>query len=112
MKPTHLFRSLCLSVLLAAGAAAHADIYGYVDEGGTAHFAAEKVDARYQLFFKEGQRFDTADGLRRAPPLVPARRAGAPLPAAEQRRGRRPPLRPDRQVVRAGTPAPAAPAGW
>lgn len=45
----------------------HADIYGYVDERGTAHFAAEKLDARYQLFFKEGQRFDTADGLGRAP---------------------------------------------
>ncbi len=36
---------------------------GYVDERGVAHFAAEKLDARYQLFFKGGQSFDTADGL-------------------------------------------------
>ncbi|WP_225784901.1 lytic transglycosylase domain-containing protein [Xenophilus sp. Marseille-Q4582] len=64
-----LLRSFCLPLLLAAGGWAHADIYGYVDERGTAHFAAEKLDARYQLFFKEGQRFDTAEGLGRAPAL-------------------------------------------
>lgn len=45
---------------------AHAiDVYGYVDEKGVAHFAAEKVDERYQLFFKSGQEFDTAAGLGR-----------------------------------------------
>ena len=31
---------------------AHADIWGYVDERGTAHFAAEQVDKRYSLFFR------------------------------------------------------------
>ena len=29
-----------------------ADIYGYVDEKGVAHFASERLDARYQLFFR------------------------------------------------------------
>lgn len=73
MTVAHLLRSLCLPLLLllllVAGTAAHADIYGYVDEHGTAHFSAEKLDARYQLFFRQGQRFDTADGLGRAPAL-------------------------------------------
>ncbi len=40
-----------------------ADIYGYVGASGVAHFAAEKLDARYQLFFRDGQSFDTAEGL-------------------------------------------------
>jgi hypothetical protein len=40
-----------------------ADIYGYIDEKGGAHFAAEKLDPRYQLFFRGGQSFDTAQGI-------------------------------------------------
>jgi len=56
-----------VALLLAFGcAAARADIYGYVDEKGVAHFAAEKLDERYQIFFKGGQSFDTADGLGRS----------------------------------------------
>ncbi|RYF72876.1 MAG: lytic transglycosylase domain-containing protein [Comamonadaceae bacterium] len=85
MIAARLIRSLCLPLLLLAGTAAHADIYGYVDERGTAHFAAEKLDARYQLFFKEGQRFDTADGLGRAPPLVTPTPAAASLVALFQK---------------------------
>jgi hypothetical protein len=40
-----------------------ADIFGYIDEKGVAHFAPEKLDERYQLFFRGGQSFDTADGV-------------------------------------------------
>jgi hypothetical protein len=40
-----------------------ADIYGYVDDRGVAHFAPEKLDERYQLFLRGGQSFDTADGI-------------------------------------------------
>ena len=47
---------------------AHADIFGYVDERGVAHFAAEKIDERYQLFFRGGQSFDTSQGLAATPP--------------------------------------------
>jgi soluble lytic murein transglycosylase-like protein len=58
---------LPLSLLLALCAwlpLAHAsDIYGYIDEKGTAHFASEKLDERYQLFFRGGQAFDTAQGI-------------------------------------------------
>ncbi|MGO4389735.1 lytic transglycosylase domain-containing protein [Variovorax sp. M-6] len=40
-----------------------ADIFGYVDDKGVAHFASEPIDPRYQLFFRGGQSFDTAKGI-------------------------------------------------
>ncbi|WP_093166059.1 lytic transglycosylase domain-containing protein [Variovorax sp. YR216] len=53
-------------VLAASPQAARAtDIFGYVDEKGVAHFASEKLDERYQLFFRGGQSFDTSNGLGR-----------------------------------------------
>lgn len=39
---------------------AHADIYGYIDANGTAHFSMEKTDGRYQLFTRGGTSFDSA----------------------------------------------------
>ena len=42
-------------VLLAAlsgASGAHAELWGYIDEQGTAHFATTRLDDRYQLFFK------------------------------------------------------------
>jgi soluble lytic murein transglycosylase-like protein len=54
---------LALGALLLATGAAHADIWGYVDDQGVAHFASEKLDARYELYFKNGQNFDTQEGL-------------------------------------------------
>lgn len=59
-----------LAVCAVAGHAA--DLYGYVDERGTAHFAAEQLDGRYQLFFRGGQSFDTANGLGRRGRTGPA----------------------------------------
>ena len=41
---------------------ARADVWGYVDDRGTAHFSVEKVDERYQLFYRGGESFDTARG--------------------------------------------------
>lgn len=53
-------------VLAASPQAARAtDIFGYLDEKGVAHFASEKLDERYQLFFRGGQSFDTSNGLGR-----------------------------------------------
>jgi soluble lytic murein transglycosylase-like protein len=43
--------------------AAHAEVWGYVDAKGVAHFAAEKLDERYELFFRGGESFDTSKGL-------------------------------------------------
>ena len=52
-----------LGVLLAAPGSAYADVWGYVDDKGVAHFSSEKVDERYELYFKNGQNFDTQDGI-------------------------------------------------
>jgi soluble lytic murein transglycosylase-like protein len=54
---------------------AHADIYGFVDDKGVAHLSAEKLDERYQLFFRGGQAFDTSEGV-----AVPAPAAAAGQP--------------------------------
>lgn len=40
--------------------AAHADVWGYIDAKGVAHFATERLDDRYELFYRGGQSFDTA----------------------------------------------------
>ncbi|MEO7391161.1 MAG: lytic transglycosylase domain-containing protein [Ramlibacter sp.] len=48
---------------LALAPAAHAEVWGFVDEKGVAHFAAEKMDERYELFFRGGESFDTASGV-------------------------------------------------
>jgi soluble lytic murein transglycosylase-like protein len=62
-------KRLLAAALLVLGLVplARADIYGYVDEKGVAHFAAEKIDERYQLFFRGGQSFDTSQGLAARP---------------------------------------------
>ena len=57
--------ALVLAAALAGGAAtARAEVWGYVDDKGVAHFAAEKVDERYELFFRGGESFDTAGGVQ------------------------------------------------
>ena len=54
------FAALACALWLAP---AQAEIWGFVDPQGTAHFAAEKLDERYQLFFRGGESFDTAEGV-------------------------------------------------
>ena len=73
-----LWRTLVMGLmLLFLNSFARADIWGYVDERGTAHFAAEREDARYVLFFKGLGEFDSrrdgpADaGLGLVPPTPP-----------------------------------------
>src|SRR3569832_2834484 len=48
---------------LALASPARAEVWGYVDDKGVAHFAADKVDERYELFFRGGESFDTANGI-------------------------------------------------
>ncbi|MBC7649120.1 MAG: lytic transglycosylase domain-containing protein [Vitreoscilla sp.] len=36
-----------------------ADVWGYVDAKGVAHFSNDKLDERYELFFKGGESFST-----------------------------------------------------
>jgi soluble lytic murein transglycosylase-like protein len=51
------------ALVLALMPSAHAEVWGYVDDRGVAHFATEKVDERYALFFRGGESFDTERGL-------------------------------------------------
>ena len=56
-------RMLCMLTALVLGTLALpaiADVWGYVDTKGVAHFSTEKLDERYELFFKNGESFSTA----------------------------------------------------
>ncbi len=76
MTPRHLLAALCAAGLLAA-APVHAEVWGYIDDKGVAHFAAEKLDDRYELFFRGGESFDTRAGVKTprevAVPTAPAK---------------------------------------
>lgn len=48
-------------VLGSASVRAQSDVWGWVDDHGTAHMAASRIDLRYQLLFRAGQSFDSAD---------------------------------------------------
>lgn len=69
---------LPLLVLLVAAlqaAPARADVWGYVNAQGTAHFSATQLDERYELFFRGGESFNagntgTAAGVAAAPPKL------------------------------------------
>lgn len=45
----------CLASLLLSPLAAHAAIWGYIDESGETHLADRQVDARYHLFQRDSQ---------------------------------------------------------
>jgi soluble lytic murein transglycosylase-like protein len=49
-------RILALAFIACAAAPASADVYGFVDEHGVAHFSDVALDARYQLFMKDKPR--------------------------------------------------------
>ena len=47
-------------LLLCMAMPARADVWAYVDEKGIPHFASERVDERYELFFRNSDSFDTS----------------------------------------------------
>jgi hypothetical protein len=51
-------------LLLFLHQSALADVWGFIDDKGVAHFAAERTDDRYELFFRGGEGFDTSRGIR------------------------------------------------
>jgi soluble lytic murein transglycosylase-like protein len=51
-----------LAALMWAGAA-QAQIWAYVDERGVAHFSAEKLDARYEVFHRGGSVLEAGVGI-------------------------------------------------
>jgi soluble lytic murein transglycosylase-like protein len=71
-------RVLAAGMLLLALALrpALADVWGYVDDQGTAHFAAEQLDVRYELFYRgsdtaaPGAGTPRAVGVPTAPPAL------------------------------------------
>lgn len=53
------------AILLGLQAApAWADVWGYVDTKGMAHFSAERLDERYELFFRGNESFSVGKGDR------------------------------------------------
>ena len=54
---------MIFAAMVMTGAAARADVWGYVDNQGVAHFSVEKLDERYQLFCRGGEAFDTSGGV-------------------------------------------------
>ena len=57
---------IAVALVVFAGSA-RADLWGYLDEQGGAHFATEKIDERYQLFFKGETNLDVAARAKAAP---------------------------------------------
>ena len=51
---------LPVCLLFGVAAQARADVWGYVDEKGVPHFASERLDERYELFFRNAETFDTS----------------------------------------------------
>ena len=75
-----IFPLLCfISLLLFLITPAQADVWGYIDSRGVAHFAGERLDDRYELFFKGGESFDTA---KEAPVAIDTPRPAAAAAAA------------------------------
>jgi soluble lytic murein transglycosylase-like protein len=72
MKARYWLAGASLALLLAVPVQAHAEVWGYVDEKGVAHFSTEKVDERYELFFRGDESFDTSrSGQAPRPAAVP-----------------------------------------
>jgi soluble lytic murein transglycosylase-like protein len=69
---------IAAAALLLVGAPARADVWGYVDDQGVAHFSAERLDERYQLFFRGGESFDTSRGGRASAGAYGGGMPGAP----------------------------------
>ncbi len=71
------WRLACGLGLCLLAAAAQAQVWGRVDERGVAHFAAERLDERYELFYRGSQ----ATGVAAPFPSVQADESGWETPA-------------------------------
>jgi len=74
-----LVRAAALLLLLAWQTASHADVWGFVDEKGVAHFATERLDERYEFYFSTP---DGADPKRLRKKTGDAAYTAAPPPAS------------------------------
>lgn len=76
----HYITATCL--WLALSAAAQADVWGYVDETGTAHIATFKLDDRYTLYFR-GDETALIPSNPPAPANSPETNKNSPSPTAQ-----------------------------
>ena len=72
--------ALCLFALPAV-----ADVWGYIDAKGVAHFSTEKLDERYELFFKSGESFSTETSDKLTPLQGKAGSGSYQIPAGSAR---------------------------
>ncbi len=55
----HVVAALMASIFGLFALPAVADVWGFIDAKGVAHFSTDKLDERYELFFKGGESFST-----------------------------------------------------
>jgi len=60
-RPLRLPLLACALALGCAPAWALIDVWGWVDDYGTAHFAQQQIDARYKLLFRARESFDSEE---------------------------------------------------
>ena len=65
-----------LVTLCTLAAPARADVWGYVDDKGVAHFSADRLDERYELFFKGNQSFAAGKG-ENLPAIAAGQKSGS-----------------------------------
>ena len=87
----NLGRFFACALLALAAAPCLADIYGFVDENGQAHFSDVRIDARYQLYMKTRPQAPAADAapaaiLGRAGAAETAPAPGTAVPAQARKR--------------------------
>ncbi len=63
IKPAYLLPSLLSFLMFFFSAAAQAELWGYIDEKGVAHLAAERLDARYEMFYRGNDSSDNKTGF-------------------------------------------------
>lgn len=65
--------------LVLTAAPARADIWGYVDPQGIAHFASERLDERYKVFFKRNESFAVGKGQTASTSAAPKKAPASTL---------------------------------
>ena len=63
IKAAYLLPGLLSFLLFFFGSAAHAELWGYIDEKGVAHLAVERIDARYEMFYRGNDASDRKVGF-------------------------------------------------
>ena len=56
------YLAIAVSLLTLHAMPARADVWGYVDAKSVAHFSAERLDERYELFFRGNESFSAGNG--------------------------------------------------